>query len=62
MKLTDTFLSCHLPCMFCAETSGAIFLTLEGTRRIFFRPEEYGIRSRTNSVGTVEDWNSKILE
>ena len=35
MKLTDTFLSCHLPCMFCDETSGAIFLTLEGTRRIF---------------------------
>ena len=36
MKLIDTFLSCHLPCMFCAETSGAIFfLTLEGTRRIF---------------------------
>ena len=31
-------------------------------RGTFFRPEEYGSRSRTNSVGTVEDWNSKILE
>ena len=31
-------------------------------RGTFFRAEEYGSRSRTNSVGTVEDWNSKILE
>ena len=31
-------------------------------RGTFFRPEEDGSRSRTNSVGTVEDWNSKKLE
>ena len=31
-------------------------------RGTFFRPEEYGSRSRTNSVGTVEDWNSRTLE